>query len=485
MLKFVACPGCEQEHLLPPSVSLEVSLECPQCGEKLNLASYVAEHFSVWKVTHDPATHPLANSAIAESVTNSINSTTNAKPANSLGKDLELVEENAGQDDDSPVDLKLEEVVERPAAKKPWLETQPITHEQFERMKRKDRSPIWTILQIALGGLSAFPLALVILWWGLGRDFGGAGPTVAKYAPWLVPSKFHPASDSEDSVEDLASAKPSPGQSGFRNFDDVLPPDPSDLDSSDLGPSDQDSDVMSSPSLPTLQANSGVDSAPILDSEAASSNSAGPPTASLDRAAMLAANEGVNATQKTEAPNVKNNIFARITRCEQHIESWRTAVLSDEGDQRQIAQDIYGELLAISQELSNFPADSPIFRVIRDKLQPVSRSIKRQPDIHKIIIQGAQHWASDRNSEGPIPLALICEIESVEESDNGWLVVPVAKDCPETITHIEIPSIMAPQLDPGQKLFLLGMLEATEEENGDEAQAPKLPDFRAHYLHGQ
>lgn len=43
------------------------------------------------------------------------------------------------------------------------------------------------ILPPILGGLSAFPIALAILWYGFGKDIGNAGPTVAKYVPWLVP----------------------------------------------------------------------------------------------------------------------------------------------------------------------------------------------------------------------------------------------------------------------------------------------------------
>jgi hypothetical protein len=31
------------------------------------------------------------------------------------------------------------------------------------------------------------PIAIVILWYGFGKDIGNAGPTVARYIPWLVP----------------------------------------------------------------------------------------------------------------------------------------------------------------------------------------------------------------------------------------------------------------------------------------------------------
>jgi hypothetical protein len=59
-----------------------------------------------------------------------------------------------------------------------------------ERPSRKEKSALRKFLPPILGGLAALPLATAILWYGFGRDLGGIGPSVAQYAPWIVPKKL-------------------------------------------------------------------------------------------------------------------------------------------------------------------------------------------------------------------------------------------------------------------------------------------------------
>jgi hypothetical protein len=55
------------------------------------------------------------------------------------------------------------------------------------RPRRPERSWLMKILPPVLGGLTAIPIAIAILWYGFGKDIGGAGPQVARFAPWIVP----------------------------------------------------------------------------------------------------------------------------------------------------------------------------------------------------------------------------------------------------------------------------------------------------------
>jgi hypothetical protein len=56
-----------------------------------------------------------------------------------------------------------------------------------------------------LGGLTSIPIAIGILWYGFGKDIGNAGPTIARYIPWLVPEhlrgsarwRYDPKTDSK------------------------------------------------------------------------------------------------------------------------------------------------------------------------------------------------------------------------------------------------------------------------------------------------
>ena len=127
----------------------------------------------------------------------------------------ENVTENAAEDAEEIVTNYEEEPF---ALSEPYLETEPIAEtlaietapiaEQallvnsspavdwsvlgptVPRRRPKEASAIRKILPPVLGGLAAFPIATLILWYGFGKDIGTTGPTVAKYVPWIVPEKF-------------------------------------------------------------------------------------------------------------------------------------------------------------------------------------------------------------------------------------------------------------------------------------------------------
>ncbi len=58
------------------------------------------------------------------------------------------------------------------------------------RRKPQEASAIRKIVPPVLGGLAAFPIATLIMWYGFGKDIGSTGPTVAQYVPWIVPQKL-------------------------------------------------------------------------------------------------------------------------------------------------------------------------------------------------------------------------------------------------------------------------------------------------------
>lgn len=73
-----------------------------------------------------------------------------------------------------------EEIAEPPAMAWNQLAARP-------RPQSKPQSALRKLLPPVLGGLTAIPIAIGILWYGFGRDLGNAGPTVARYVPWIVP----------------------------------------------------------------------------------------------------------------------------------------------------------------------------------------------------------------------------------------------------------------------------------------------------------
>lgn len=87
-------------------------------------------------------------------------------------------------------ELAAESVEVESTQAEPVAETNPwelINAAARPRPKRREVSPIRKIVPPILGGLAAFPIATLIMWYGFGKDIGSAGPTVARYAPWIVP----------------------------------------------------------------------------------------------------------------------------------------------------------------------------------------------------------------------------------------------------------------------------------------------------------
>lgn len=58
------------------------------------------------------------------------------------------------------------------------------------RKSKGGGNPILQMAQVIVGGAVGVGLAVLIIWWGLGKDPFNLAPTVAEYAPFLVPAKF-------------------------------------------------------------------------------------------------------------------------------------------------------------------------------------------------------------------------------------------------------------------------------------------------------
>ncbi len=55
---------------------------------------------------------------------------------------------------------------------------------------RKKNSSIGTLFSVVGGGVAAFPIAIVLIWYVLGKDPFEMGPLVARFVPWIVPEGF-------------------------------------------------------------------------------------------------------------------------------------------------------------------------------------------------------------------------------------------------------------------------------------------------------
>lgn len=60
--------------------------------------------------------------------------------------------------------------------------------------KRPQESPLKMIGSVVGGGVAAVPIAILLMWYALGKDPLKAGPAVAQFVPWIVPAEFSDAS---------------------------------------------------------------------------------------------------------------------------------------------------------------------------------------------------------------------------------------------------------------------------------------------------
>jgi hypothetical protein len=108
------------------------------------------------------------------------------------------------------------------------------------RPRRPERSWLLKLLPPVLGGLTAIPIAIAILWYGFGKDIGGAGPQVARFAPWIVPKHLRgrPYYDSNTSTPSRRNAVTRPPASKPFTW-----PTPADTGRNDPSKADRDGDI--------------------------------------------------------------------------------------------------------------------------------------------------------------------------------------------------------------------------------------------------
>ena len=161
MQQFLPCNGCGNQIPIPEQhqdVEGSEYLECVNCGNQIAWPMAVTE-------LKEPASPPEFALELE------------LDPAVS---ELEEAPPDATEpvpDETKPVETTLDWSVLGPAV---------------PRRRQKEVSAFRKIVPPVLGGLAAFPIATLIMWYGFGRDIGSTGPTVAQYVPWIVPQKFHP-----------------------------------------------------------------------------------------------------------------------------------------------------------------------------------------------------------------------------------------------------------------------------------------------------
>lgn len=205
------CPRCSEQVSVPESASREATVRCPLCQDEYSLAEALAQLPPSLIVVSDFGQMEAPGTVDDED-----------SEWGALNLDDDAVEEVAlapmeAAASAAPFDFTSGSA---PADGKAKAAIRPSS-----RARKPKGSPIKSILSIVLGGLMAFPIAQLILWYLPGdwkRDFG-AGPIVAQYVPQIVPAKFRgniakAESNSGAAGESPGSVIPDFSTSGFGSF---------------------------------------------------------------------------------------------------------------------------------------------------------------------------------------------------------------------------------------------------------------------------
>jgi hypothetical protein len=539
VFQLLPCSRCQRTCSIRQEVSPLALLKCPNCGNQFRLGELFDALYEPWQVVEDPQgpiptgslgfanpTPPsdarydaaLGGLSAANAGTSNSNESVNATPSDSYpisdfdleviddGSPLGVIDEQLSSADRS-LDLDhlslVEETTDDVKAVAKSLPTEGVSNpsvaawptfkspsqEEHKRSRRPELSGIWSTLQVVLGGAAAIPVTLILLWYGLGKDVAGAGPAVARYVPWIVPKKFHGYAAQQAPQSGLArparGPRPEKGESGFRQFDDVLPSDVSPTDKSNgsklhsgetnVVESNLESNIVDSNghenSIASEQAQAGsAEASEALQSETrASSPEGNKPNASIERDVPMA------------------NVFAALSSAKKKIATWDEPFSSEEKKLSASEDDmkkkrivaLLDDLAGIGEQLASGPAEGGAVKLLKNDLRDIGRSIVGNADLEKWfnLAVMAQFNGLPRSTKGRV---FLCKVGQLEETESSWHIKP--SDDP--LSRLTLPTIavskrLAMQMQTGERLFLLGSMTREHEANDkleSEAASDNAPD---------
>lgn len=454
MLQVLPCPQCGKQSLIPNPTSLEATIRCPHCAAELVLGEVLLSQFSSWEVVDDPA-EKLAypprklDPGVVVPV-----------PAENVEGQLSLAPFNPDQDAISPP---------QPASLESIARTGSMS--EYERRRRKQKSPIWSVIPVVLGGVAAFPIALLIIWHVLGRDIGGLGPKVAEFAPWIVPKRFHPfAADNSPNNRPAAGgragrATPERGASGFRQFDDVMP-EPK------KAPHMDRSGDLGSDSPSELKTELATDSKAELNAPGSSAQS-GSNAKAVPRDPVV--DTDVVASDSSVSNSPEADLFSQIRASRKLVDDLSKSLETESPDRAKLAQESFEKLCGLAQTFGAIDKQSPVWKIIKDQAGPLARQITQNTMITNAMTNlAASRAKGNAVADNSLWLPTTLEVTSAELVDSVWLIT--GKHAFNKSTVVEIPRSLSPQVMPGQKLWVLGALKFASGEN-------TTPTFQVSYLY--
>src|SRR5262245_61460588 len=160
-MTVIRCPRCRDEVTVPPSATARALVRCPLCLEQYLLAEALA---------NAPPPLVIIGGEVEEAAIERPAETENEYTIDAGGFSADALQAAA------PANGAV--TVPRPATR------------AGRRPRRQEKGGLVFFLSVVAGGLLAAPLAVLTLWWVFRVDRLDLGPSVARYAPWIVPVEF-------------------------------------------------------------------------------------------------------------------------------------------------------------------------------------------------------------------------------------------------------------------------------------------------------
>jgi hypothetical protein len=533
VFQLLDCSNCRRTFSIREQVSDSALLKCPNCGHQFRIGELLDALYEPWQIVEDPqAGHgltvgdsgstPTAEAGLPvnapdthsynlaanlhDSLPESLHDNLSQPGADALGEDS-VVGMNRASDDDElfevPGELQpeidglveradatvdgLELVEEAPpgneesvptAADKPkvdWSKFKSNTREATARARAPKRSPLASVIQVALGGLAAIPVTLLILWYGLGKDVADAGPTIARYVPWIVPKKFHPY---PPLTARTRSETPVRGNSGFRRFDDVMPVAGATNGTATNGTATNGTESIGTGSEGQQPASySAAQPATSNERETADANAVEPsstsaiaefatavspnltpaPPATLNSAPTTAVTAS-DRPETVQAPDTNAELVSLIRQIDEASKIWPTLASDDRAVKQSVVVSLGDTLAEIGEHLADSSRDAPAAMTLQRELKSAVVRLSQQPALWEALQNLATAQARGRWELPQRGRMLFVELE--EPRDAGDTVLARIRSSDPTADYrqwtVAIPARQAIHLTPSAKHLVLG-----------------------------
>jgi len=160
-MTIVRCPRCRDEVSVPAKATGRALVRCPLCLEQYLLAE---------AMSGAPPALVIIGGEVEQAA---------IEPAEADGIEYRIAGGYSAND-----------FVGRAPVANSVMATRP-TVRPLSRPRKKEKNGLVLLANYVVGGVLGISLAPLVLWWVFGRDPVELGPTVAEYAPWIVPARFH------------------------------------------------------------------------------------------------------------------------------------------------------------------------------------------------------------------------------------------------------------------------------------------------------